>query len=55
MGLWIAVLGPFLVAVYTINYARWAWGKGIRGGAVGLYALALLTVALPLLTLWVNS
>jgi len=55
MGTLIAILVPILVAIYTCNYGRWAWQQGMRGGAVGLYALAVLTLVLPLLTFWISS
>lgn len=46
---------PVLVAVYTWNYGRWAMKHDLTWGGIGLYLLALLTVAAPALTLWWNS
>ncbi len=51
----LTMLPPLLVAVYTWNYAKWAWQERYRLGAVGLYLLAMLTVAVPTLALWWNS
>lgn len=39
---------PLLVAIYTWNYARWAWRHELKRGAVGLALLAVATLALPL-------
>lgn len=43
---------PVLVAIYTWNYARWAWRKERKRGAVGLALIAIATVALPLYMLY---
>ncbi|MFZ5815089.1 MAG: hypothetical protein ACOY93_07270 [Bacillota bacterium] len=46
---------PLLAAIYTWNYGRWAWRQKLRLGGVGLYLLALLTVAVPLMVLLYNE
>jgi len=51
----LIILGTVLVAVYTLNYARWAWQRGLRLGAVGLAVLAVATVAVPGWVLWYLS
>lgn len=38
---------PALTALYTWNYARWAWRHKLKRGALGLAVLALGTIALP--------
>lgn len=43
---------PLLIAIYTVNYARWAWRQHYRLGALGLVVLALLTVGIPGYVLW---
>ncbi|KAF1084443.1 hypothetical protein SPSYN_02220 [Sporotomaculum syntrophicum] len=45
----IALTIIFLVAVAikTINYGRWSAGQGNWRGAIGLYVIALLLLALP--------
>lgn len=43
---------PLLVAVYTYNYAQWAWKKGIKRGAIGLLVLAAATILLPVFMFW---
>lgn len=45
------MLVPLLTAIYTVNYGRWAGRRGNRRGAWGLYVLAVLTVAVPLVVL----
>lgn len=47
-----AALFCVLVAVYTANYARWAWRRRMRLGATGLMLLALAAVAVPLWVMW---
>ncbi|MFO7274551.1 MAG: hypothetical protein DIU55_006755 [Bacillota bacterium] len=48
----LIVLGTLLVATYTLNYARWAWQRNLRLGAVGLVLLAVASVAVPLWVMW---
>lgn len=48
----IIMLIPVLVALYTANYAKWAWQRQYRLGAVGLGALAILSVMIPGWVLW---
>lgn len=43
------------IAVYTWNYGRWAWSQKLRVGAIGLYLLSLLTIAVPVMVLWYNA
>lgn len=43
---------PVLTAVYTVNFGRWMGKKKYQRGAAGVYALALLTVAVPLAVLF---
>lgn len=45
------LLPTVLVAIYTFNYGLWAWHRKLRFGAMGLYLLAVLTVAVPVLVL----
>lgn len=52
MILMVTMLVPVLVAVYTVNYGRWAWKQNLRLGAVGLFLLAALTVAAPGFAIW---
>jgi hypothetical protein len=54
IALALTMLVPVLVAIYTFNYGRWAWQNKLRRGGVGLYFLALLTVAVPGLVVWWN-
>lgn len=44
-----------LVAVYTFNYGRWAARQKLTRGAVGLYILALATIAVPAFAVWWTS
>lgn len=46
---------PVLIALYTVNYGRWAWGQGLRRGAVGLFLLAAATALTPLAWLLFNQ
>jgi len=55
LSLIMTMLVPVLAAVYTANYARWAWRERYRLGAVGLFLLALLTVLVPTLVLWLTA
>lgn len=52
MSLLLSLLPPVLAAVYTINYARWAWARKLYPGSVGLVLLAVLAIALPGWVLW---
>lgn len=38
---------PFLVSIYTVYFGRWLARRGYGWGALGVYLLALLTLALP--------
>ncbi len=51
----LILLGALLVAVSTFNYARWAWQRGLRLGAVGLALIAVATVAVPGWVIWYLS
>jgi len=51
----LVVLAAMLVALYTANYARWAWRRRMRLGATGLVLLALASVAVPVWLLWYLS
>lgn len=51
----LVILVTALVAVYTMNYARWAWRQRLRLGAVGLVLLALAAVGVPLWVMWYLS
>lgn len=55
LGELAVLLLPVMVAVYTLNYSRWAWRHQLRRGAVGLTVLAVSTVALPAFVLWIHS
>lgn len=45
---WLAHMAILAVALYTLNYARWAWQRRLRRGAVGLALLAALAALGPL-------
>lgn len=51
----VAVLVTAGVAVYTFNFARWAWQKKNYRGAIGLSILALITLTVPLGLLFLRS
>lgn len=53
MALTLAV--PLVTAIYTWNYARWAWREKAYRGAVGLFLLAVATLVVPALVLWVGG
>lgn len=48
MTLLTAVVIPALTAIYTWNYARWAWKQKLKRGAIGLALLSLATLGFPL-------
>lgn len=54
LNLGLVMLFPVLVAIYTFNYARWAWRQEYRRGAVGLFLLAGATAGIPGFVLWWN-
>lgn len=54
MLLALAMLPALWIAVYTVNYGRWAWKRQFHLGAIGLYCLAGLVLVSPALALWVN-
>lgn len=39
---------PLFTAIYIGNYARWAWKRDYKRGALGLMLIAIATIALPL-------
>lgn len=41
------MLVPLLVSIYTLNFGRWLARRGYGWGALGVYLLAALTLALP--------
>lgn len=51
----LILLPPLLVAIYTFNFGRWAWRQRLRLGAVGVFLLAGLTLAVPLMVLLYNQ
>lgn len=51
----LVMLPALLVAVYTVNYGRWAWKRRLHFGAIGLYCLAALVLAAPALAMWMNA
>lgn len=55
MSLITTMLVPVLVAIYTWNYGRWAWKHGLHIGAVGLFLLAVATVGVPGLVIWLTN
>lgn len=50
-----AVIISVWVALYTFNFGRWAWQKKNYRGAIGLFILALISVAMPLGLLFLKS
>lgn len=48
------LLLPLAIALYTLNYGRWAWRQHLRLGAVGLFLLAMLTIAVPAVVMMYN-
>ena len=54
LGELAALILPALIAIYTLNYGRWAWRRQIRRGAIGLTFLAVSAVALPAYVIWLN-
>lgn len=51
----LALLIPLGMAIYTVNYARWAWRQKLRLGAIGLYLLAVMSVVVPAMVLMYNQ
>lgn len=51
----LILLLPLLIAIYTFNYGRWAWRQRLWAGAVGVFLLAALTLAVPALVLMYNE
>jgi hypothetical protein len=51
----LSFLIPVLVAIYTLNYARWASRQRMWRGAVGLYLLAAASVLVPGFVFWWTS
>lgn len=49
MTLGTAIGGALLlwVLLYTVNFGRWAWSRGERRGAVGIWLLAVTVVVVP--------
>lgn len=47
----MTLLVPLAVALYTWNYGRWAWRHKLRLGGIGLFLLALTTIAVPVMVL----
>lgn len=52
LSLGMTLLVPLLVAIYTWNYARWAWKRELKFGAVGLFLLSISTVVVPAMIMW---
>lgn len=52
ISLLTTMLPALLVAIYTVNYGRWAAKQQHGRGAIGLYVLALLTLVVPGFALW---
>lgn len=48
-------LPSLLVAIYTLNYGRWAAKQKLGRGAAGLYLLAVATVVVPVFAIWWTS
>ncbi|MEW6523799.1 MAG: hypothetical protein AB1445_09565 [Bacillota bacterium] len=41
------LMPPLLVSIYTLNFGRWLGRRGYRRGALGVYLLAILALAVP--------
>ncbi len=51
----LIMVPPLLVGLYTFNYARWAWQRQLRRGAIGLFLLAAAAVGVPGFVIWWTS
>ncbi len=47
----LIMLLPVLVSIYTISFGRYNWRQGNKLGAVGVFGLAVGSVAVPLLVI----
>ena len=47
----LIMLLPVIVSIYTISFGRYNWRQGNKLGAVGVYGLALGSVAVPLMVI----
>lgn len=45
----LGLLTVLLVSIYTASYGLWAWRKKMRRGAVGVFIIAWLNLAVPVL------
>jgi hypothetical protein len=45
---------PLGITYYTYTFGQWAWQKGNRRGAVGIFALAALNLALAIYALYIK-
>lgn len=48
----LILLGLFiilLISIYTTSYGLWAWRKKMRRGAIGIFVIAWLNLAVPVL------
>jgi hypothetical protein len=42
------------VVVYTVSYGIWSWKKKNRLGAIMVFTLALVTIGLPICSIYIN-
>lgn len=45
---WFLLIVPLIITYYTFSYGYWAWKNGYRRGAIGVFLLALFTLALAI-------
>lgn len=44
----IVILGVICIGIYTMNFGRWVWGQNNKGGAIGVWFIALVSTVLPI-------
>lgn len=49
---WVLIVFPLAITYYTFTYGHWAWKKGNRPGAVGVFFLAAFNLALAVYGLY---
>ncbi|MCW2279072.1 hypothetical protein [Heliophilum fasciatum] len=52
--IYLGLLAPLLIALYTISYGRWLSGQKQRLAAYYSYFLALITILAPAITLFMR-
>jgi ammonia channel protein AmtB len=51
----VIIIFLVVVVVYTVSYGIWTWKKKNWFGAIMVFTLALVTIGLPIYSIYINA